>query len=133
MDIVITEWAFDSYLDLLSNNAFTPEEYKKTIRPDVRRLESYPKDPKFGSGKFWSPANDPRGKGPIPDGFKMKWHNMGPGKVQIRLPVGILKDAVLCEAYVKENASQEKRKLARFKTHLELVRQGRFTERGRLP
>ena len=133
MEIVITEWALDSYLDLLSRNAFTREEYKKTIRPDVRCLHSYPKDPKFKSGKFWSPASNPRGGRSIQNGYKMKWHNLGPGKVQLRLPIGILRQAVLCEAYVKENARQEKRKLARFKTHLQLVMMGKYTERGRLP
>ena len=62
----------------------------------------------------------------------MKWHQMGSGKVQIRLPVGMLDSAYLCEAYVKENPNQEARRLARFKTHLQMIRLRRFTERGRL-
>lgn len=63
----------------------------------------------------------------------MKWHNLGNGKVQIRLPVAVLDSAVLCEAYVKTDPKKEKRRLARFKTHLQLIRQGRFTTRGKLP
>jgi hypothetical protein len=133
MEIVITEWALDSYIQLLSIKAFTKAEYRETIRPDVKRLKIFPNDTKFNSNNFWSPASDHQTGHNIPDGFKMKWHNMGPGKVQLRLPVGILKDAVLFEAYVKKNSKQEKRMLARFKTHLQLVRLGRFTERGRLP
>ena len=133
MGIVITEWALDSYLALLAVAAFTRNDYRDRIRPDVMKLKTYPADPSFGVDRFWSPARDPVARGNIPDGFKMKWHNIGPGKIQLRLPVGILGDAVLCEAYVKESSKQEKRKLARFKVHLQLVRLGRFTERGRFP
>jgi hypothetical protein len=133
MDIIITDWALDSYLELYSIHVFTDDEYKKTIRPDARRLKSYPNDEKFKNGKFWSPATDPIKNRPIPDGYKMKWHNIGPGKVQLRLPVGMMKEAVLCKAYVKKNTKQERRMLAVFKTHLQLVNMGRFTERGRLP
>lgn len=101
------------------------------IRPDVLRLKTYPLDTKFGNGKFWSPAQDGTGN-LIKDGHKMKWHQMGSGKVQIRLPVAMLAEALLCEAYVKENEKQEKRRLARFKVHMQLIKMGRFTERGRL-
>ena len=62
----------------------------------------------------------------------MKWHQIGNGRVQLRLPVGIFTEAMLCEAYVKGNPKEERRKLARFKTHLELIRRGQFTECGRL-
>jgi hypothetical protein len=132
LDIIITEWALDSYLELYSRQAFTRGEYQNTIRPDAERLRNYPADPRFQNNKFWSPAVD-RSNLPIPDGYKMKWHNMGNGKVQLRLPTAILSQAHLCEAYVKENPKQEMRKMARFKTHLQLIRAGRFTERGRLP
>ncbi len=133
MDIIITDWALDSYLDLYSNHVFSEEEYKKTIRPDARRLKSYPRDTKFSSRKFWSSATDPLKNKPIPNGYKMKWHNIGPGKVQLRLPVGLLNEAVLCKAYVKTNPKKERRMMAIFKTHLQLVSKGWFTERGRLP
>lgn len=129
MKIVITAWALDSYLDLKHRSAFSPEESKTTIRPDVLRLKNFPKDPKFKLGKFWGPAI---GNSPIPSGYKFKWHNMGTGKNQVRAPVGIFSEAVLCEAYVKKTAKQEKRKLEVFRTHLELIQKGRFTECGRL-
>jgi hypothetical protein len=61
MEIVITEWALDSYLNLVAQQAFTAQEYKMVIRPDVERLKTYPSDPKFQSHKFWSQAQDPRG------------------------------------------------------------------------
>jgi hypothetical protein len=47
MDIVITAWALDSYLELKHSHAFTDSEYKVTIRPDVILLKTYPQDPKF--------------------------------------------------------------------------------------
>lgn len=124
MEIIITEWALNSYLELKAEQAFTSDEYKQKIRPDVLLLKDYPTHPKFGHDNFWSPE--------FPNGYKMKWRQMGNGKVQIRLPVGIFNSAFLCEAYVKENPKQEARKLARFKTHLQLIRLRRFTERGRL-
>ncbi len=132
MEVVITEWALNSYLELVSDGAFSRDEYKATIRPDVERLKGYPSDVKFGQGKFWSVATDSQGQS-IADGYKMKWHNMGNGKVNIRLPVAMFAEAVLCEAYVKNDTKKEKRRLARFKTHVQLVRLGRHTTRGRLP
>lgn len=131
MEIVITEWALDSYLALAGNQAFTDDEYWHAMRPDVLLLKQHPNHPRFSQSKFWSVATDLSGR-PIADGFKMKWHNMGSGQNQIRLPVGMFKDALLCQAYVKQHAKQEQRQLAKFKVHLELIRQGRFTERGRL-
>ncbi len=63
----------------------------------------------------------------------MKWHNLGPGQVQLRLPVmSHSRSAFLCEAYVKDNTATEARKLARFKTHMNLIAQGRYVYRGAL-
>ena len=131
VEIVITQWALNAYLDLKHSGAFTANEYKSVIRPDVLLLKTYPASPKFQNSKFWSNATD-QGKNRIPDGFKMKWHNIGNGKMQLRLPMGMFSEAVLCEAYLKTNPQVEKRQLARFKVHLDLVRRGRFTECGRL-
>jgi hypothetical protein len=50
----------------------------------------------------------------------------------MRLPVGMFAEAFLCEAYVKTDPKKEKRMMAKFKTHLELIRRGQFTECGRL-
>jgi len=130
MEIIITSWALNSYLELKHSRVFTDEEYKKVIRPDVLRLRDYPDDPKFENDKFWSIAEMDSKK--IEDGYKMKWHQVGHGKVQLRLPVGLLGDAFLCEAYVKENPKAEKRRMARFKVHLEKIRRQEYTENGRL-
>lgn len=132
MEIIITQWALDSYLDLKAENVFTVEEYKDVLRPDVLRLQGYPADPKFKQGKFWSPAQDRNG-GVIADGYKMKWHQIGNGRVQLRLTVGIFgNECILCEAYVKKDDKVDNRKLARFKVYLDLIRQGSYTVRGKL-
>lgn len=132
MDIVITAWALDSYLDQKGSKVFTSSEYKSTIRPDVLLLRQYPNNPKFNNSKFWSFATD-ASSNRIPGGHKMKWHQVGPGKVQLRTPVAITNGrAYLCQAYVKENDKQDKRMMAKFKVHLQLISQGQHTERGRL-
>jgi hypothetical protein len=126
VEIIITEWALQSYLDLVGRNAFSRDEYWEVLRPDVLLLRVYPDHIKFGNGKFWSQVPE------IPGGFKMKWHQVGPGRVQLRLPVGLVTAAVLCEAYVKGGSKEERRRLARCKAHMQLIRQGRYDERGRL-
>jgi hypothetical protein len=131
--IVITEWALDSYLNMKHRSVFTDVEYKGTIRPDVLSLrQGIPSpDAKFANPKFWGPAK--LGNKILHPGYKMKWHQMGPGLVQIRLPVMVGRGRTfLCAAYVKQNPSQEKRMLARFKTHMNDISQGRFTYRGTL-
>lgn len=96
------------------------------------RLQKYPNDPKFKQSKFWSLAQD-RSGGVIMDGYKMKWHQVGCGKVQLRLTVGVFcNECILCEAYVKKDTKVDKRKLARFKVYLDLIRQGSHTTKGKL-
>ncbi len=129
MEIVITQWALNAYLNLKAQRVFSAEDYWHSLRPDVELLNNYPHAPKFKNGKFWSMIQDNSGE-LISKGYKMKWHQIGHGKVQLRLPIALLKHAFLCEAYVKENEKQEKRKLAVFKTHLQLIQQGRYSECG---
>lgn len=105
---------------------FDKKEYKNQIRPDVLLLENYPNHQKFKNQKFWSSA------GSITKAFKMKWHQVGNGKIQLRLGLGIFNDAILCEGYVKGSTKTEARKLARLKTHMELIAKGRYTECGRI-
>lgn len=132
MEIIITQWALDSYLNLKSENVFSEEEYRTVIRPDVMLLQKFPDEPKFSNGKFWSRAQD-HGSQNMTNGYKMKWHQVGSGCVQLRLTVGIFSnECFLCEAYVKQNEKQDKRQLARFKTLLDLIRKNRYTIRGRL-
>lgn len=130
MEIILTAWALDSYLELKHKGVFDKAEYEQKIRPDVLLLERFPNDSKFKNNKFWSPATDRSGQ--IADGFKMKWHNVGNGRVQLRLPVGILGEAYLCAAYVKVGSAQEKRMIAKFKVCLELIRRGRYSQCGRI-
>ena len=130
MKIIITQWALDSYLNLKHCNVFTAKYYQETLKPDALRLKNYPNDPKFDNGKFWSPAKFK--KNIIPNGYKMKWHQVGNGKVQLRLPVGLSNHAYLCEAYVKSNEKKELRMLAKFKTHLQLIEEGRYAMCGEL-
>src|SRR3989338_562560 len=129
MEIVVTAWALYSYLDLKHRGAFTSDDYKQIIRPDVLKLRHYPNDPSFSNGKFWSPATDQNGS--IPGGFKMKWHNFGFRLTQLRLPIGLFSNAMLCHAYVKTDSKFERRQLAKFKTRLELIKRGQYTECGR--
>jgi len=134
--IVVTQWALDSYLDMKHAKAFSPTDYREIIRPDVKLLETYPASPKFANGKFWSQATQDNNR--LPNGYKMKWHNLGEQRVQLRLTVGLgfdkeLSDtALLCHAYVKTDPKFEYRQLLRFKTRLELIRKREYIERGRL-
>ena len=132
MEIIITQWALDSYLNLKHRNVFTTSDYRQILRPDVLRLKNYdPMDSKFQQQRFWSFATGYSGR--ISDGYKMKWHNLGPGRVQLRLPVGLIDDvAYLCEAYVKQSPQQDRRMMARFSVHLDKIRRRTFITRGRL-
>lgn len=123
MKILITDWALQTYLELKHAREFTDAEYWKVIRPDVELLKRFQEEPKFNSNKFWSPA-DVAGV-QIPGAFKMKWHNIGPGKVQLRLGVVLHKgEAFLCRAFVKNDKS-EKREAPRLRQHALLIAQGR--------
>lgn len=131
--VIITEWALDSYLNLRHANVFTDQDYRGVLRPDVELLKDGIPSPhaKFSNTKFWGPAK--QGNTILHDGYKMKWHQLGPGHVQLRLPVmSFTRSAFLCEAYVKHNAATDQRKMARFKTHMNLISQGRYIYRGEL-
>ncbi|MDB5217177.1 MAG: hypothetical protein JWO86_5104 [Myxococcaceae bacterium] len=115
-DVIITDWALGSYLDLKHRQVFTDQEYWSVLRPDVELLRAgIPSpDPKFASSSFWGPAK--QGNVTLSDGYKMKWHNVGQGRIQLRLPVMAgPRKAFLCEAYVKANAATEQRKMARLR------------------
>ncbi len=131
MDVVITEWALQSYTELKAVQAFTVSEYKQTIRPDVARLcNGWPSsDPKFLQSKFWGNAVGFRGA--VVHGFKMKWRNMGSGQVQIRVCVLIDNGrAYLCNAYVKDSKQKDLREIAKFKIYAQTIRRGTHAERG---
>lgn len=136
MEIIITQWALDSYLDLKHGKQFSSTDYKETIRPDVLLLRDYPHNPKFANNKFWSQAAVDANV--LPSGFKMKWHNLGDRCVQLRLPVGlgfggVLADkAFLLHAYVKTDSKAEARQLEKMRVRLQLLKQRKYIERGRL-
>jgi hypothetical protein len=132
VNVVITEWALQSYVDLKGSNVFTDQDYWQTLRPDVERLAVYPNDLKFQQPRFWGPATDKTGN-VLPDGYKMKWRNLGPGQVQLRLAVAIIGgEALLCQAYVKDNDAKDKREMAKFLSHLKNIRAGNYVRRGHL-
>ena len=79
MEIIITQWALDSYLNLRHSNVFDAQYYWGTLRPDVMLLKNHPGDPKFQNDKFWGPAKTRSAL--VPNGFKMKWRQVGNGKV----------------------------------------------------
>lgn len=128
--IIITQWALDSYLNLKHEEIFTDDYFNNKIKPNVLLLSNYPKDSKFDNDKFWSPVSY-KGK-MLNNGFKMKWHQVGNGRVQLRLSVAMMEDIYLCSAYVKQNEKKEQRFLAKFKTYLQFIQEGKYTKCGEL-
>lgn len=63
----------------------------------------------------------------------MKWHNIGSGRVQLRLLVAIAHNmAHLCNAYVKDNDRTDKQEMAKLKIKICLINKGTFAYRGML-
>lgn len=134
MDVVITEWSLDSYLDLKHAQAFSDAEYRTVLRPDAELLKEGwpPTHPKFTYAKFWSPANDFSGRS-IKYGFKMKWHNIGNGKNQLRLAVVIWEGkAFLCQGYLKTDEKVDRRQMALLKNRINNIADGTYHYRGLL-
>lgn len=138
MEIIITEWGLQSYIDLKSKNIFSEADYRSIIRPDAELLKRYPTPIQFSNSKFWGRATS---NGiTMQFGFKMKWRNLGPGKVQLRLPVAIVETeidgaikerAFLCNSYVKDDKA-EKREMAKFKIKIQKILEGNYYYRGSL-
>ena len=94
------------------------------------KLSVYPKDPFFRDSKKWGPAQDKNGVD-IEYGYKLKWHNMGNGKVQLRCLVVIWNDtAFLCDSYIKTSDSLDKRRCSRLKNKIYDISQGHYYHRG---
>jgi hypothetical protein len=131
--IVVTEWGLQSYLDLIHSGTLTRREYTQTIRPDVEKLKQFPAHVDFLNSKFWGPAIDRSGKD-VPNGFKMKWRNIGPGQIQLRGADAVLgSDAFLCQAYSKTSPAQDRREAAKLKNHIRDICLGNYQIRGVLP
>jgi len=142
MEVIITEWALQSYIDLKSKAVFSDSDYKNTLRPDAELLKTDdPFDvnhPKFGNSKFWGPAT--HNGAIIKNGYKMKWHNIGSGKNQLRLCVVIVETeiddvkkqrAFLCTSYIKDD-KREKLEMLSFKAKIKKIIDGTYYYRGRL-
>jgi hypothetical protein len=100
-------------------------------RPDVKKLLHYPQLADFANASFWGPAQSK--KGVVPDGYEMKWHNVGPGRVQLRACVAILGDvAYVCQAFVKTSAALDLMNGAKLRSRIELLKRGRANLRGEL-
>jgi len=131
MEVMITGWALQSYLDLKHGHAFADREYQTTFRPDAERLKVFPDDPKFKVRGFWGPATKGNGVN-VTDGYKMKWDSVGPGRNELRLCVAIIgSKALLCRAYIKKGKN-DLRECLNLERHITLIRQGRHIDRGRI-
>lgn len=142
MEVIITEWGLQSYIDLKSMGIFTDQDYKTHLRPDAELLKTDdpfdPSHPKFSNSKFWGLATL-SGK-IVKYGYKMKWHNLGPGNVQLRLCVVILESIIekvklqrgfICNSYVKDDKT-DAREMARIKIKIQKIQDGTFVYRGKL-
>ncbi len=128
MDVVITNWALQTYLDLKHRNAFTENDYLKIFRPDTERLKVFPKDPKFRLSSFWGPATKGNDVS-VSDGYKMKWDSVGNGRNELRLCVAIIgPKAFLCQAYIKKG-NNDVRHCLNLEHHIALIHQGRYVDR----
>lgn len=133
--IVITRWGLDSYLEHRQGGLFDLATYRSVLRPDILLLRSFlagAPDPKFLASRIWGPAQGRNGKA-ISDGYKMKWHNFGNGRVQFRLCVAIIgSDACLCHAYIKTSPGRDLLMAASLQDKITLIRAQTFDARGDL-
>lgn len=131
MEVIITEWALQSYIDLKSKAVFSDSDYKNTLRPDAELLKTDDpfnvNHPKFSNSKFWGPAT--HNGVIIKNGYKMKWHNIGSGKNQLRLCVVIVETEIddvkkqrvfLCTSYIKDD-KREKLEMLSFKAKIKKI------------
>lgn len=130
MDVYITDWGFQTFLELKHKRAFTDQEYSSTIRPDAEKIKLYPNDAKFQNNVGWGPAKE-RGGVNIQHGFKLKWHNIGSENIQLRVGVAIINSkSFLCRGYIKSSDAVDKREIARLKTHINRISKGKYKWMG---
>lgn len=129
MRILITEWALASYTELL-NESFSKDDYWNILRPDILKLRHYPTDD-FKDSHFWGPAQS-NANSNVLDGWKMKWHNIGPGRIQLRLGVAIIKhDVFICHGWSKTRP-QDYREGLMLENRIEHIKEGNYILRGEL-
>lgn len=130
MQLILTNWALDSYQKMRNDYVFSKDEFWEIIRPDVLLLkDGYPSShEKFNQDKFWGPATL-EGR-TIQNAYKMKWHNIGTGKVQLRLCIVILKGIIyICNGYVKTDKS-DPREMAKLKLKIDKINENKFIKLG---
>jgi hypothetical protein len=130
VNLILTNWALNSYQELGQQHIFSKEEFWKIIRPDVLLLkDGYPSAHEiFNQSKFWGEATL-SGK-VIQNAYKMKWHNFGCGRVQLRLCIVILKGNIyICNGYVKDDKS-DLREMAKLKLKIEKIKENKFVKLG---
>lgn len=60
----------------------------------------------------------------------MKWHNLGPGNVQLGVAVALVHgEALLCRGHVKSSAIVDKAEMAKFKDYLRQISLGTYIRR----
>src|SRR5574337_479790 len=128
MGVVITQWALDSFLNIQLSQPMQGIDCWAFIMPDVLLLKHYPSNPKFDDQQFWSNATYNREH--IMDGHEMKWTQIHNHDIQLKLLVVIFDGVYIDSASVGHDQKFEKRRLAVFKTHVQLIRQGRYIECG---
>lgn len=112
MDLILTNWALDSYQELRRRHIFSKEEFWEVIRPDVLLLkDGYPSPhEKFKQSKFWGTATF--NGNAIQNGFKMN-----------------LKRIYICNGYVKNDKS-DLREMVKLKSKIDKIKEGKFVQLG---
>lgn len=132
MDVFVTDWALQSYLELKQKRVFSDDEYHNKLRPDAEKIKNYPTDAKFTKNIGWGPAKE-KGGANVLHGFKLKWKQIGSGRVQLRVGVAILAgEAYLCRGYVKNSDAIDKMEIARLKIHINRIVNANFKKIGKL-
>ena len=130
--IIITSWALDSYRELVPRHV-NVEEYWSTLRPDIVRLRHRTTDARFNNPSFWGPAQSGPNK-VISQAFKMKWHNIGPGRIQLRLGVVECEgDYYLCHAWSKTSQNQDFQSAMALRDFVRKIRSGAVLCLGTIP
>ena len=81
----------------------------------------------------WRKGDQEQGQRLNVNGYKMKWHNIGPGQAQLRLCVAMVQGhAYLCHAYVKDSDAKDKREAAKLMYRIDQIEQGHYQMRGKL-
>ena len=70
---------------------------------------------------------------PISNGFKMKWHHIGSGQIQLRLSIAMISSqAILCQGYIKHNEKEDKLQIAIFSLYMDYILKNKHNEVGKL-